>query len=79
MSYYLDVREERPPHAVIGQIPVPYEAAIGEMPVVEFREIVRGVVTIHRLEVHAFAECDYRILAFKMAPERLAELKEKLG
>lgn len=79
MNFYLDVRDERPPHAVIGQIPVPYDAAVGAMPVVEFREVVRGQATVHRLEVHAFVERGYRILAFKMLPERLAELKARLG
>ena len=81
-AYALDVRDEQPPHAVMGQIPVPYEAAIGEMPCVTLEE--RGgrgdrTRTTHTLAIHAFMEPDYRILAFKMSRERWNELKEKLG
>ena len=83
MTYALDVRDEQPPHAVIGRLVVPYEAAIGEMPVVRFEERGGrppwGTITTHALEVHAFAERGYRILAFKMSRERWGELKEKVG
>lgn len=38
MSYALDVRHNCPPHEVLGQLVVPYEATIGEMPYVTFEE-----------------------------------------
>lgn len=84
-TYALDVRDEQPPHRVMGQLPVPYEAAVGRMTCVNLAERTFSrndplrSVTIHTLAIHAFWEHDYRILAFKMSRERWNELKGKLG
>ena len=83
-TYALDVRDEQPPHAVMGQLPVPYEAAIGRMVCVNLAERTSWsgsfqARTIHTRAIHAFVEHDYRILAFKMSRERWNELKGKLG
>lgn len=79
MSFYLNVRDERPPHAVIGQIAVPYEAAIGEMEYVSFEELQGRTLVRHTLRVHRFVADGHKTWAFCMTREALAELKEKLG
>lgn len=83
-QFYLDVRDDLPPHEAIGRLIVPYEVAIGERTRMVFEGRREGFgptarVTTHSLEVHAFYEHGYRILAFKMSRREWDEFKEKLG
>lgn len=78
--YSLEVRAEEPPHEVLGHLAVPYDAAIGRMPVVTFeaRRSTADRVAFHRhLQVHEFAHggTGARWFAFKVKRDEWPALR----
>ena len=78
--YWLPVREDEPPHTIIGQIDVPYEAAIGSVAVVrlKLRQRPHGQYKTVALEIHRFIEHGQKLLAFKISRAEWAELEKLL-
>lgn len=81
-GYYLDVRASDPPHEVLGQVQVPYAAAIGKMPIVCVEE--RGswaaaTFKRHHFDVRVFEVRGSRLVAIPMSRERLGELEDKIA
>ncbi len=83
-AYRLEVRAAEEPHEVLGELPVPYAAAIGEQPVVRFESRRRSddrTITVITLEVHRFAHgrTGARWFAFKVKRDEWPALKASIA
>lgn len=87
MSHYrMSVRAVEAPHEVLGRLIVPYAAAVGDMPVVNFemrgRSDPRGVIrTIERVAigVNLFVVRGHSEFALVVPRDKWTELKERIA